>query len=170
MTDVRRRGGPDDCRRVPDRAMAACDLKIRPIGADERAEWEPLWRDYQVFYEVAISEETTAVTWTRLHDPAESMGVLGAYAGGELLGIVHFLFHRSCWTIGDYCYLQDLFVAEGARGRGLGRALILAVEQLARAAGASRLYWLTHETNAVARALYDRLAERSGFIQYRKLF
>ena len=77
---------------------------------------------------------------------------------------------RSCWTIGDYCYLQDLFVAEGARGRGLGRALILAVEQLARAAGASRLYWLTHETNAVARALYDRLAERSGFIQYRKLF
>ena len=143
---------------------------IRPIAVDERPEWEPLWRDYQVFYGVAISEETTAVTWARLHDPAEPMGVLGAYAGGELLGIVHFLFHRSCWTIGDYCYLQDLFVAEGARGRGLGRALILAVEQLARAAGASRLYWLTHETNAVARALYDRLAERSGFIQYRKLF
>ena len=100
--------------------------------------------------------------------PGVKFGEAGEYE--KLRGIAHYLFHRSCWTIGDYCYLQDLFVAEGARGRGLGRALILAVEQLARAAGASRLYWLTHETNAGARALYDRLAERSGFIQYRKLF
>ena len=126
--------------------------------------------NYQAFYKVVIPDQTTAVTWARLHDPAEAMGVFGAYMNGRLCGIVHYLFHRSCWTVGDYCYLQDLFVAEGARNLGVGRALILAVEDRARAAGASRVYWLTHETNADARVLYDRLAERSGFIQYRKLF
>ena len=146
------------------------NVDIRPIRADERADWEPLWKGYQAFYKVVISEETTTVTWARLHDPAEPMGVLGAYRGGRLCGIVHYLFHRSCWTIGNCCYLQDLFVAENARDLGAGRALIAAVEERARGAGASRVYWLTQESNAVARALYDKLAERSGFIQYRKLF
>ena len=150
--------------------MAASNATIRAIRADERADWEPLWKGYQAFYKVVISEQTTSMTWARLHDPAEPMEVLGAYMGDRLCGIVHYLFHRSCWTIGDYCYLQDLFVAEGVRNLGLGRALILAVEERARGAGASRVYWLTHETNTDARALYDRLAERSGFIQYRKLF
>ena len=150
--------------------MSDLTCEIRPIRADERAEWESLWQNYQAFYKVVIPDQTTAVTWARLHDPAEAMGVLGAYMNGRLCGIVHYLFHRSCWTTGDYCYLQDLFVAEGARNLGVGRALILAVEDRARAAGASRVYWLTHETNADARVLYDRLAERSGFIQYRKLF
>jgi GNAT superfamily N-acetyltransferase len=149
--------------------MAAPDVTIRPLRADERADWEPLWKGYQAFYKVVISDETTSVTWARLHDPTEPIHVLGAYVTGRLSGIAHYLFHRSCWTIGDYCYLQDLFVAEGARNLGLGRALIMAVEERARAAGASRLCWLTHETNAGARALYDRLAERPGFIQYRKL-
>ena len=150
--------------------MAASNATIRAIRADERADWEPLWKGYQAFYKVVISEQTTAMTWARLHDPAEPMEVLGAYMDDRLCGIVHYLFHRSCWTIGDYCYLQDLFVAEGVRNLGLARALILAVEERARGAGASRVYWLTHETNTDARALYDRLAERSGFIQYRKLF
>jgi GNAT superfamily N-acetyltransferase len=146
------------------------NVVIRPVGADERAAWEPLWKGYQAFYKVVISDEITAVTWARLHDPAEPMYMLGAYADGKLCGIVHYLFHRSCWTVGDYCYLQDLFVSEGMRKAGLGRALIGAVEEKARAAGASRVYWLTHETNTEARALYDKLAERPGFIQYRKLF
>jgi len=150
--------------------MAASNATIRAIRADERADWEPLWKGYQAFYKVVISEQTTAMTWARLHDPAEPMEVLGAYMDDRLCGIVHYLFHRSCWTIGDYCYLQDLFVAEGVRNLGLARALILAVEERARGAGASRVYWLTHETNTDARALYDRLAERSGFIQYRKPF
>jgi GNAT superfamily N-acetyltransferase len=140
------------------------------VSAGERADWEPLWKGYQTFYQVALSEEATATTWARLHDPAEPMGVLGAYLGGRLVGIAHYIFHRSCWTVGDYCYLQDLFVAEDARGRGAGRALIEAVEKAARAAGASRVHWLTKEDNATARALYDTLAERSGFIQYRRLF
>jgi GNAT superfamily N-acetyltransferase len=150
--------------------MAASNVTIRPVRADERADWEPLWKGYQAFYKVAISDQTTGMTWARLHDPAEPMEVLGAYRDNQLCGIAHYLFHRSCWTIEDYCYLQDLFVAAGARNLGLGRALILAVEARARSASASRIYWLTHETNADARVLYDRLAERSGFIQYRKLF
>ena len=150
--------------------MAASNVVIRLLRADERGEWEPLWKGYQAFYRVVISDETTAMTWTRLHDPTEPMHALGGYVAGRLCGIVHYLFHRSCWTVGDYCYLQDLFVAEAARNLGLGRALIAAVEERARSAGASRVYWLTHESNAGARALYERLAERSGFIQYRRLF
>jgi GNAT superfamily N-acetyltransferase len=150
--------------------MAKTSVEVRPLRAGERADWEPLWKGYQTFYKVVIPDATTAVTWARLHDPAEPMHVLGAYVDGQLKGIVHYLFHRSSWTIGNYCYLQDLFVAEGVRNLGLGRALISAVEEHARAAGASRVYWLTHETNTDARALYDKLAERPGFIQYRKLF
>ena len=149
--------------------MTTSDIEIRPIGADERADWEPLWKGYQAFYKVVIPDETTTVIWGRLHDPSEPMGVLGAYVDGKLRGIVHYVFHRSCWSVGNYCYLQDLFVADGVRNLGLGRALIGAVEERARAAGASRVYWLTHETNTDARALYDKLAERPGFIQYRKL-
>jgi GNAT superfamily N-acetyltransferase len=145
-------------------------IGIRPVGADERAAWEPLWKGYQIFYEVALSDETTAVAWARLHDPAEPMHILGAYVDGKLIGIAHYLFHRSFWSIGNYCYLQDLFVAEEARNLGAGRALIAAVERAARAAGASRIHWLTQESNASARALYDKVADRSGFIQYRKIF
>jgi GNAT superfamily N-acetyltransferase len=145
------------------------DIVVRRVGADERAAWEPLWKGYQTFYEVTLSDEVTATTWARLHDPAEPMFVIGAYVDGRLAGIAHYLFHRSCWTVGNYCYLQDLFVAKAARNLGVGRALIEAVEKAARAAGASRVYWLTQESNAAARILYDQVAERSGFIQYRKL-
>jgi len=149
--------------------VTAPKTTVRRVRADERAAWEPLWKGYQTFYEVALSAEITTTTWSRLHDPAEPMFVLGAYLGGKLVGIVHSLYHRSCWTIGNYCYLQDLFVAEEARGQGIGRALIEAVASEARAGGASRVYWLTQEGNTTARALYDRVAKRSGFIQYCKV-
>ena len=145
-------------------------IAIRPLRPDERAAWEPLWKGYLDFYKTSVPKRTYDTTWARLHDPDEPMWLLGATVNGKLLGIVHYLYHRSCWTVGDYCYLQDLFVAEDARNLGLGRALIEAVEERARAADASRVYWLTHETNAGARALYDQLAERPGFIQYRMLF
>lgn len=145
-------------------------VEVGPVPAGKRAEWEPLWKAYLEFYRTAVSRETYDITWSRLQDPKEPMHLLGAYVDDRLMGIVHFLYHRSCWTIGSYCYLQDLFVAERARNLGLGRALIEAVYQEARAAGASRVYWLTHETNATARSLYDTLAERPGFIQYRKIF
>ena len=148
----------------------AANVAIRTLRGDERSAWEPLWKGYLDFYETALAEEVYDTTWARLHDPNEPMHLLGGYVGGRLQGIVHYLYHRSCWTVGDYCYLQDLFVAKEARGRGLGRALIEVVYDMARAAGASRVYWLTHESNSTARTLYDRLADRPGFIQYRKLF
>jgi GNAT superfamily N-acetyltransferase len=150
--------------------MPPPDLVIRPLRPNEREEWEPLWLGYLTFYETRVSPQTTDVLWQRLHDPNEPMFVLGAFSDGKLVGIVQYLFHRSCWTIGDYCYLQDLFVAPDARKLGAGRALIEAVEKAAREKGASRVHWLTKEDNHTARALYDVLAERSGFIQYRKLF
>jgi len=144
-------------------------VEIRPVRPDERDAWEPLWSGYLTFYETAVAPEVTDTTWRRLHDPTEPMHVLGAYLDGALIGIVHYLFHRSTWTVGDYCYLQDLFTAPEARGRGAGRALIEAVTERARDAGASRVYWLTHEANATARFLYDRVADRPGFIQYRRI-
>ena len=150
--------------------MNAAGIVIRPVGASERAAWEPLWRGYLDFYQATVSRETYDTTWARLQDPNEPMFALGAYVDGRLSGIVHYLYHRSCWTVGDYCYLQDLFVAQPSRKLGLGRALIEAVYKVAKDAGASRVHWLTHETNATARALYDTLADRPGFIQYRKIY
>ena len=145
-------------------------ITIRALRPDERAAWEPLWQGYLKFYKASVKPEVTDTTWVRLHDPHEPMHVLGAFAAGKLVGIVHYIFHRSTWTIGNYCYLQDLFTAPEARGKGAGRALIEAVYERARQAGASRVYWLTQEDNETARALYDKLADYPGFVQYRKLF
>jgi GNAT superfamily N-acetyltransferase len=148
----------------------AARFTVRPITKAERAAWEPLWQGYLQFYKAEVPASATDTAWARLHDPNEPMFALGAYAGDALKGIVHYLYHRSMWTVGNYCYLQDLFVDPSARGLGLGRALIEAVYAEAKKTGASRVYWLTQEDNATARALYDKLADRSGFIQYRKIF
>lgn len=144
-------------------------LDIRPLRPDERPAWEPLWQGYLAFYKTSVKPEVTDATWARLHDAAEPMHVLGAFLEDRLVGFTHYIFHRSTWTVGDYCYLQDLFTAETARGLGAGRALIEAVYAQAEAAGASRVYWLTHENNEVARGLYDKVADRPGFIQYRRV-
>jgi len=142
---------------------------VRPLEPSDRAAWETLWEAYQRFYEVVIPPETTDLTWGRFHDPSEPMHALGAFDGdGRLVGIVHAIFHRSCWLPQWTCYLQDLYVENSQRALGTGAALIDAVADLARQNGAGRLYWMTHETNATARRLYDKIAERSGFIQYRK--
>ena len=143
-------------------------LVIRPLEHSDRAAWAPLWQGYLEFYKTSVPQEVTDETWRRFMDPAEPVHALGAFENGRLLGIVHYLFHRSTWTIGDRCYLGDLFTVPEARGKGAGRALIERVYAEAKAAGASRVYWQTHESNTAAQALYDRLAEKSGFIIYRK--
>ncbi len=142
---------------------------IRPVREDERGAWEPLWAGYLKFFMTTVPAAATDVTWQRFHDDAEPMYLLGAYVDGQLTGIVHFLYHRSTWTVGNYCYLQDLFVSDDARGHGVGRKLIEAVYEKAKAAGASRVHWLTQVENAQARILYDQVAENPGFMQYRKV-
>jgi GNAT superfamily N-acetyltransferase len=143
---------------------------IKPISEDERAAWDPLWADYLTFYKAALAPDITDTTWQRFHDPAEPMFILGGYVDGRLTGFVHYLFHRSTWAPNAYCYLEDLFVSEEARGLGIGRALIEAVYDKAQQAGASRVHWLTNTSNAQARILYDQVADHLGFIQYRRNF
>jgi GNAT superfamily N-acetyltransferase len=145
-------------------------LTIRAITAADHAAWLPLWQGYQRFYKTVISDETSAVTWQRFLDGAEPMNAALAWQDGKAIGLVHFIYHRSTWTVGNYCYLQDLYVEDGIRGGGVGRQLIEHVYVAAKAAGASRVHWLTHETNTDAMHLYDKIADRSGFVQYRKLF
>jgi GNAT superfamily N-acetyltransferase len=143
---------------------------IRPIAPGDRAQWETLWQGYQTFYKVALPDVVTETTWARFFEPAEPVHALVAEADGVLFGLVHYIFHRNTWMLKPACYLQDLFTAEAARGRGVGRALIEAVYAEARETGASRVYWMTHETNTQAMILYDQVAEKSGFLQYRKNF
>jgi GNAT superfamily N-acetyltransferase len=144
-------------------------IEIRAITADNKALWYPLWRGYQAFYKTDIAEAVSDVTWSRLLDPAEPMGAALAWDGDKAIGLVHHIQHRSCWTTGDYCYLQDLFVAEDARGHGVGRKLIEYVYAYAKSKGCSRVHWLTHESNTDAMELYNKIASRSGFLQYRQL-
>ena len=143
-------------------------IDVRPLAEADRAAWEPLWAAYLAFYEASVPAATVELTWSRFHDAAEPMHALGAFEAGALVGIVHYLFHRTTWTPADTCYLQDLFTAPAARGKGAGRALIEAVYERAREAGAARVYWLTQDGNATARALYDTLADHPGFTVYRK--
>jgi GNAT superfamily N-acetyltransferase len=144
-------------------------VAIRAAAPGDFGAWLPLWRGYQEFYKADIAHETTLATWQRLLDDAEPMHAALADADGKTVGFVHFIEHRSCWTVGNYMYLQDLFTDVTVRGQGVGRALIDHVYAQAAARACSRVWWLTHETNAQAMALYDRVAERSGFVQYRKL-
>ncbi len=145
---------------------------VRPVDQADYAQWLPLWQGYNKFYgrfgATALPAEVTQTTWARFFDADEPVHALVAESEGRLVGLVHYLFHRSTTMLGPTCYLQDLFTAEEARGKGVGRALIEAVYQRARTAGATRVYWLTHETNTTARRLYDRVAEHYGFIVYRK--
>ena len=145
------------------------NIEIRPISAADQTVWLPLWQGYQRFYKAEIAEATSAVTWQRFLDPAEPMHATLAWHNGRAVGLVHYIFHRSCWTTGDYCYLQDLFVTDDLRGAGIGRQLIEHVYAQTHAPGASRVHWLTHESNSDAMQLHERISERSGFVQYRQL-
>ncbi len=144
------------------------DTLVRPARPGDRAAWEPLWQGYLTFYKSSLPAEVTDATWRRFFDPIEPLHALVAEQDGKLVGITHYLLHRSTWAPVCYCYLEDLFVDPSLRGVGVGRKLIAAVEAEARAAGASRLYWMTHETNETAQLLYNKVADRPGFVQYRK--
>ena len=148
-------------------------IVIRPVMHEDFAAWKILWDGYNAFYGrkelTALPDEITRTTWSRFFDITEPMHALVAEYAGQLLGVAHYLFHRSTIQIEPTCYLQDLFTAEAARGQGVGRALIEEVYIRAKQAGSPRVYWQTHETNATAMQLYDKVAEKSGFIVYRKL-
>lgn len=149
------------------------DFTIRPVARDDFAAWKPLWDGYNAFYgregPTALPDEITQATWSRFFDAYEPVHALVAARGSELLGLTHYLFHRSTTLLGPTCYLQDLFTTAAARGRGVGRALIEGVYERAAAGGSNRVYWMTHETNTTARTLYDRVATNSGFLIYRKM-
>jgi GNAT superfamily N-acetyltransferase len=149
-------------------------LRVRAVTKQDYTQWLALWDGYNAFYgrsgETALSPDITAMTWARFFDAREPVHALVAEGGGNLHGLTHYLFHRSTISIESVCYLQDLFTSEATRGKGVGRALINAVYEGARIAGSSRVYWQTHETNHTAMQLYDKVAERSGFVVYRKLF
>ena len=152
---------------------AASGVVVRGVTAHDRAQWASLWDTYNAFYgrtgNTALPQAVTDTTWHRFLDPAEPVHALVAERDGELVGLAHYLFHRSTILVEPTCYLQDLYTAESARGAGVGRALIEAVYERARAAGSSRVYWQTHESNETAMRLYDAVAERSGFVVYRRL-
>jgi len=147
------------------------NISIRPVTPADFDQWLPLWGGYNAFYgrsgPTKLDPAITDVTWARFFAIGEPVHAFVAEADGQLLGLAHYLFHRSTTMINNTCYLQDLFTLPEARGRGVGRALIAAVADAARTVGSSRLYWLTHETNATARRLYDAVAKDSGFIVYR---
>jgi GNAT superfamily N-acetyltransferase len=149
------------------------ELSIRVVTRGDYEQWLPLWDGYNAFYgrsgATALAPDITQMTWARFFDAYEPVHGLVAERDGELLGLTHYLFHRSTTAIAPVCYLQDLFTTEAERGKGVGRALINAVYAQARLAGSPRVYWQTHETNHTAMQLYDKVAEHSGFVVYRKL-
>lgn len=154
------------------RSPDAADIVVRPVVDDDFPAWAPLWSGYNAFYgrqgATELPTEVTRVTWERFLDPSEPVHALVAEKSGRIVGLAHFLYHRSTSQIAMNCYMQDLFTRPDARGGGVGRRLIEAVYERARTAGAARVYWLTHHTNAAARHLYDQVADDSGFVVYRK--
>ena len=146
-------------------------LKIRPVMREDFPQWLPLWEGYNAFYgrtgAKALPDEVTQATWGRFFDVYEPMHALVAEEGRALLGVAHYLYHRSTIMVEATCYLHDLFTAEAARGKGVGRALIEAVAERAKDAGLTRVYWHTDETNHRSMALYDKLADKPGFVMYR---
>ncbi|MGP2502526.1 GNAT family N-acetyltransferase [Pantoea ananatis] len=142
-------------------------MLIRTLKDDDIQEWKRLWNSYLRFYQTTQNDRTSDITFSRLLSNEHPMYCMIAEQDGMPVGIVHFIMHRSTWTVGDYCYLQDLYVAETSRGNGLGKALIQAVYEKARNAGCSRVYWTTHENNVRARKVYDHLASKTDFVQYR---
>jgi GNAT superfamily N-acetyltransferase len=147
--------------------MSSSTFFIRPLQEADRPQWEPLWHGYLTFYERTLPPTVTECTWSMLL-AGENVAGLVADASGVLLGMTHFVMHASTWSAKGYCYLEDLFVTPATRGKGVGRALIEAVFKIADEAGCARVYWNTKADNHTARALYDKMAKVSEFVQYRR--
>jgi len=139
-------------------------MHVAPLRPEDRAAWQPLAEGYKRFYNTAVTAAEYDECWRRLLAGDGVFG-LGGFMNGRLVGITHYLFHTSAWAR-ENCYMQDLYVDEAARGHGVAAALIEAVAQAARGRNVARFYWLTQDTNARARALYDRVAVHKGFIRY----
>lgn len=142
-------------------------LTIRDAGPGDEAAWRDLWDGYLAFYGVTLAPEITANTWASLMDPAAPLKARIACHDGQPVGFAMNLHHPSSWVMGEDCYLEDLFVADAARGKGIGRALIDDLVALARSRGWHRLYWHTKQDNARARALYDQYVLSDDHIRYR---
>lgn len=145
--------------------MTNSDVTVRALAPQDEAAWLPLWRGYQSFYAVDLSAATDTA-FARMIDPAEPTFGAMAWRDGEAVGLVHFIAHRTNWSVADACYLQDLFVAPDVRGGGVGRTLISHVFAIARDKGWAEVHWLTHNTNTTARRLYDEMAQDTGFVDY----
>jgi GNAT superfamily N-acetyltransferase len=144
------------------------DIILKNITEISKQEWLLLWQDYQRFYQAQISEEVSEKTWEKLTGfELESMYGFAALIDGKVVGFVHVIEHESSWTVRPYAYLQDLFVHPAYRGQGVARKLIERVYQAAQQRNCDRVYWLTQESNHQARVLYDKVAKKTGFIQYR---
>ncbi|PYC23880.1 GNAT family N-acetyltransferase [Pseudomonas mosselii] len=143
-------------------------VTLRPVDASDHAAWLPLWQAYLRFYQTELAEDVSLSTWQRLLDSNEPTHSTLAWVDGKAVGMVNYIYHRSNWSIENSCYLQDLYVDSETRGLGIGRQLIEHVYATARTAGCIKVHWLTHETNATAISLYEQVAERPGFIQFRK--
>ena len=140
---------------------------VRALQHDDFDAWLPLWKGYLEFYETELEDDITRHTFERLIDTSIDMfGALALNGDGEAVGMVNWLTHPGTWSRGQYVYLEDLFVSVNARGTGAGRALIEHVNQWAEAAGATKVYWLTADSNKTAQQLYDRVATKTGFIHY----
>ncbi|ENY72717.1 GCN5-like N-acetyltransferaser [Aeromonas diversa CDC 2478-85] len=145
-------------------------ITIRPVARDDYAQWRQLWDGYNAFYgregDTALPEPITQMSWERFFNPSEPVHALVAVEDQTVIGLVHYLFHRSTTRLHDVCYLQDLFTEPQHRGRRIGRRLVEAVYAAARTAGSGRVYWQTQATNVAGRALYDQIARHGGFIVY----
>jgi GNAT superfamily N-acetyltransferase len=145
-------------------------IHVRAIAQADFAQWKPLWDGYNAFYgrlgNTALPEHITQATWQRFFDETEPVFGLVANEGSTLVGLAHYLFHRSTTRIEAVCYMQDLFTEPSARGRGVARALIEGVYREAQSRRASRVYWHTQASNVTARMLYDKVAKHYGFVVY----
>jgi GNAT superfamily N-acetyltransferase len=143
-------------------------VEVRELQAADRARWDELWAGYLEYYRHDLPRDITEYTWQRLLDPQAPLHALVAVNENSVVGLVHYLFHESTWSVKGYCYLEDLFVDPAARGKGIGRALIEAVYRAADAYGATRVYWHTESENQRAQGLYNQIATLTPFIQYRR--